>query len=148
MKLNLTQAAKLFGVTKQAIYVAIRKGFIPSTKDGADKRHRYVERSDVAKYRLHRWKRTNSYNNEHISPHMAAELLGIPVQRIYHLLRTNKLPYWRQGKAIFTILKDDLMKIKDVEVSRQKRKISKKLREETLRRESTRRIVRKTNKPN
>jgi predicted DNA-binding protein YlxM (UPF0122 family) len=147
MKMTLTEAAKLFGVTKQAISVAIRKGFIPAGKDGPDKRKVYVLRQDVAYYRLHRWNREHKFASDELSPHMAAEVIGVPVQRVYHLLRTGELPFWCKGKKVMTINYEDAFKLKDTEALRRKKKLAREVKRKTTRRKSSRRIVRKTNKP-
>lgn len=148
MKLTLTEAANLFGVTKQAISVAIKKGFIPAAKDGPDRRKVYVERQDVAYYRLHRWNREHNFDSGEVSPHMAADIMGCEVQRVYHLLRTNKLAFWRKGKQIITISAVDAYKLKESESLRRKKKLARKTSKKTKRQVLPRRLVMKTNKPN
>ena len=148
MKLNLDEAAKLFGVTKQAIQVAIRKGSIPAAKNGPEKRRVYVEKKDVAHYRNHRWERFHHFEPDELSPNMAADVIGCCVQRVYHLLRINKLPFFRKGRQIITIKYEDALKLKDSETARVKKKMEKKAKKKSIRQILTRRIERKTNKPN
>jgi len=100
MKLNIKEAAHFLEVSPPAIRVSIYQGRLKSSRDGV--RH-MIEKDDLIHYRENRWKRTKRYGKGELSPHMAADMLGVPVQRIYYLLRVGAIPFFRKGKQIITI---------------------------------------------
>lgn len=144
MKITLTEASKIYGVTKQAISVAIKQGYIPVTREKTDRRKVFILSEDVEKYRNNRWSRAHHFEDGELSPDMAAEIIGCPVQRIYHLIRLNQLAFWRQGKQIITIKKEDVLKIKDSEYLRSKKKYERKLKKKMKHQDVPRRLIRKT----
>lgn len=135
MRLNIGEAASFCGLTKQSIRVAIRKELLPSDKKGPRKGAHYFEKKDLQNYLDNRWCRLKNFGPDEMSPMMAAKFIGCDVQRIYHLIRTDKIPFFFKSTKMITLMKEDVEKIKAYEDERKKRKLlKKKLNKITMRR--------------
>lgn len=128
--LTVNEASKFLKVTSQAVRVAIRDGRLKSQKI---MKRVMIDPSELRVYIHTRWQRGKQFNENELSPSMAANLLGVPLQRVYHLIRTNKLSYWRQATQIITIPKESVLKIAKVEQQRQKKKKQRKLTKKKMR---------------
>lgn len=102
--MSITQAAKLYKITRQAIYVAIKH-----KKLKASKTTRWVINiQDLEEYRRTRYSRAKSlYNGELLfdnakgwfSVRQTANILNVPIQKIYYATRTRSLIGIRKGAA-------------------------------------------------
>ena len=93
-RLSLPQAANLAGVTRQAIYVAGRKNRLKMSK-GEDGKW-YVNRGDLLEYQATKYSSIDGkllYDNKKgfYSVRQAADLLEVPIQRIYYLIREGRM---------------------------------------------------------
>ncbi|AHK62887.1 helix-turn-helix domain-containing protein [Chlamydia avium] len=101
---SITQAAKLHNVTRQAIYVAIKQ-----KKLRASKTTRWeIDLKDLEDYKRNRYSRKKSlYQGELLfdnskgcySVNQVAEILDIPVQKVYYATRTGTMRGERKGAA-------------------------------------------------
>lgn len=131
---TVSQAAKAHNVTRQAIYVAISKGNLKSLIIG---RHHYVDEQSLDEYKRKKYSRRKSIYNgsllfgeDEISVREAAKQTGIPIQRIYYVIRCKKIPFIRKRMS-YILKKSDLVEYKKVLIGKKKRKrkqISKKRR--------------------
>ncbi|WP_213318681.1 helix-turn-helix domain-containing protein [Chlamydiifrater volucris] len=101
---SITQAAKLNSVTRQAIYVAIKQKKLRATKTTRWE----IDLKDLEEYKKNRYSRKKSlYNGElvfdnekgYFSVNQVAEMLGVPVQKIYYATRTGAITGSRKGAA-------------------------------------------------
>ncbi|MEF9519378.1 helix-turn-helix domain-containing protein [Chlamydia crocodili] len=101
---SITQAAKLHNVTRQAIYVAIKQ-----KKLRASKTTRWeIDLKDLEDYKRNRYSRKKSlyqgellFDNDrgYYSVNQVADMLGIPVQKVYYATRTGTMRGERKGAA-------------------------------------------------
>lgn len=105
-KLTLSQASKLFGVTRQALWMAINKGLL---KGVMYKGSWIIDRDDLIEYESLKYSRERSrfngmplYDKEkgELSIHEAARLIGERPQRLYYLIRKGAIPAARKGSVI------------------------------------------------
>lgn len=101
---SITEAAKINGVTRQAIYVAIKQGKLKATK----KTRWEIELKDLEEYRKNKYSRTKSMfdgellfdnNKGYFSVNQVAQMLGVPAQKIYYATRTGMIKGSRKGAA-------------------------------------------------
>ncbi|WP_213358034.1 helix-turn-helix domain-containing protein [Chlamydiifrater phoenicopteri] len=101
---SITQAAKLNSVTRQAIYVAIKQKKLRAVKTTRWE----IDLKDLEDYKRNRYSRKKSvYNGElvfdnekgYFSVNQVAEMLGVPVQKIYYATRTGAITGSRKGAA-------------------------------------------------
>lgn len=110
---SITEAARINGVTRQAIYVAIKQKKLRAIKDST----RWTIRlEDLDEYRKQKYSRTKStFNGEllfdnakgYFSVNQAAKMLGVPAQKIYYATRIGLLKALRKGAA-WVIHADDI----------------------------------------
>ena len=115
---SITEAARLNGVTRQAIYVAIKQNKLKASKKTTRWR---IHLRDLEDYRNNKYSRTKStfdgellYDNEKgfFSVNQAAKMLGVPAQKIYYATRVGMLKASRRGAA-WVIHVDDIKEYKD-----------------------------------
>ncbi len=103
--LSITEAAKMNGITRQAIYVAIKHKKLKARKDAA---HWEISVKDLEDYRKHKYSRTKSvFNGELLfdnskgfhSVNQTAEMLNIPAQKVYYATRVGLMKATRKGAA-------------------------------------------------
>ncbi|WP_201456707.1 helix-turn-helix domain-containing protein [Chlamydia sp. 17-3921] len=101
---SITQAAKLHNVTRQAIYVAIKQKKLKASKSTRWE----INLKDLEEYKQNRYSRKKSlYQGELIfdndkgcySVSQVAEILGVPVQKIYYATRIGTMRGERKGAA-------------------------------------------------
>lgn len=102
---SITEAARINGVTRQAIYVAIKQKKLKAYKDST----RWTIRlEDLEDYRRQKYSRSKStYNGEllfdnskgYFSVNQVAKMLGVPAQKIYYATRIGLLKASRRGAA-------------------------------------------------
>ncbi|WP_276816411.1 helix-turn-helix domain-containing protein [Chlamydia gallinacea] len=101
---SITQAAKLHNVTRQAIYVAIKQKKLKASKTTRWE----IDIKDLEDYKRNRYSRKKSlYQGELLfdnskgcySVNQVAEMLGIPVQKVYYATRTGTMRGERKGAA-------------------------------------------------
>ncbi|WP_348663721.1 helix-turn-helix domain-containing protein [Chlamydia vaughanii] len=101
---SITQAAKLHCVTRQAIYVAIKQKKLKASKTTRWE----IDLKDLEDYKRNRYSRKKSlYQGELLfdnnkgcySVNQVAEILGIPVQKVYYATRTGTMRGERKGAA-------------------------------------------------
>jgi len=102
---SITEAAEINNVTRQAIYVAIKLNKLKAKKEAS---RWTIHVSDLADYRQQKYSRTKStyegellFDNEkgYYSVKQTADLLGVPVQKIYYATRIGRLKAHRRGSA-------------------------------------------------
>ncbi|MEX0962057.1 MAG: helix-turn-helix domain-containing protein [Simkaniaceae bacterium] len=102
---SITEAARINGVTRQAIYVAIKQRKLKAQKDST----RWTIRlEDLEEYRKQKYSREKSmFNGEllfdnnkgYYSVNQVAKKLGVPAQKIYYATRIGLLKATRKGSA-------------------------------------------------
>ncbi|EPP35439.1 DNA binding, excisionase family domain protein [Chlamydia ibidis] len=101
---SITQAAKLHNVTRQAIYVAIKQKKLKASKTTRWE----INLKDLEEYKKNRYSRSKSlyegellFDNEKgcYSVNQVAQMLGIPVQKVYYATRTGTMRGDRKGAA-------------------------------------------------
>jgi len=115
---SITEAARINGVTRQAIYVAIKQKKLKAYKDGA---RWIIELNDLEEYRRNKYSRAKStyegdllFNNEEgfYSVNQVAKMLGVPAQKIYYATRIKMLKAIRKGAA-WVLHIDDVKEYKE-----------------------------------
>jgi len=110
---SITEAAEINNVTRQAIYVAIKLNKLKAKKEAS---RWTIHVNDLAAYRQQKYSRSKSmydgellFDNEKgfYSVKQAAEMLGVPVQKIYYATRIGRLKAHRKGSA-WVIHEDDI----------------------------------------
>ena len=104
-EVSITEAAKSNGVTRQAIYVAIKQKKLKATKIAT---RWTINLEDLEEYRAQKYSRTKSmyegellFDNEQgfFSINQVARILGVPAQKIYYATRIGLLKATRKGAA-------------------------------------------------
>lgn len=102
---TITEAAKINGVTRQAIYVAIKQDKLKAQKDST---RWTISLRDLEEYRRNKYSRSKSTfdgelifdnNKGYYSVNQVAKILGVPAQKIYYATRVNMLKATRKGAA-------------------------------------------------
>lgn len=102
---SITEAAKLNGVTRQAIYVAIKLNKLRARKESS---RWTINVDDLNDYRKNRYSRSKSmfqgeliFDKEkgYFSVNQVARMLGVPAQKIYYATRVGLLKAHRKGAA-------------------------------------------------
>ena len=102
---SITEAANINGVTRQAIYVAIKQGKLKACKDDA---RWTIKLDDLETYRRNKYSRSKStyegellFDNEkgYYSINQTAKMLKIPPQKVYYATRIGILKASRKGSA-------------------------------------------------
>lgn len=115
---SITEAARINNVTRQAIYVAIKLKKLKARKET----NRWtIHLEDLEEYRQNKYSRAKStfagellFDNGkgYYSVNQAAEILGVPAQKIYYATRTGYLKAHRKGAA-WVIHEDDIKSYKE-----------------------------------
>ncbi len=109
----ITEAAKINGVSRQAIYIAIKKRKLKAHKD---KSHWEINLKDLEKYRKEKYSRNHSvFEGELIfdknkglnSVREVAKKLNVPTQKIYYSIRTGLIQAI-QKRAAWVIHENDI----------------------------------------
>jgi excisionase family DNA binding protein len=102
---SITEAAKINKVTRQAIYVAIKQKKLKARKDTT---RWVIDLEDLEEYRNNKYSRAKSmFNGEllfdnkkgYYSVKQVAQMLSVPVQKIYYATRVGLLKASRKGAA-------------------------------------------------
>lgn len=102
---SITEAAKINNVTRQAIYVAIKLKKLKARKETS---RWTIHLDDLAAYREEKYSRAKStFNGELLfdnkqgffSVNQVAEMLDVPVQKVYYATRVGLLKAHRRGSA-------------------------------------------------
>lgn len=110
---SITEAAEINNVTRQAIYVAIKLNKLKAKKEAS---RWTIHVNDLEEYRKQKYSRAKStfdgellFDNERgfYSVKQTAEMLGVPVQKIYYATRIGRLKAHRRGSA-WVIHVDDI----------------------------------------
>ena len=120
---SITEAARINGVTRQAIYVAIKQNKLKARKDST---RWTIDLDDLEDYRQNKYSRTKStfdgellFDNEKgfYSVNQVAKMLGVPAQKIYYATRIGVLKASRKGAA-WVIHVDDVKEYQEKYLSR------------------------------
>lgn len=120
---SITEAARINGVTRQAIYVAIKQNKLKARKDST---RWTIDLDDLEDYRRNKYSRTKSTfdgellfdnNRGFYSVNQAAKILGVPAQKIYYATRIGMLKATRKGAA-WVIHTDDIKDYQEKYLSR------------------------------
>lgn len=104
-RFTLTQAAKLMHITRQGVYVAIRKRGLKAELVG---RQWYIKEEDLIEYQKGKYSREKSafegnplfdLERGEYSVNHTAKILGCPAQHIYYLIRNGELNPRKRGSA-------------------------------------------------
>lgn len=102
---SITEAARINGVTRQAIYVAIKQKKLRAQKDAT---RWTIQLDDLEDYRRNKYSRAKStfdgellFDNQkgYYSVNQVAKILGVPAQKIYYATRIGMLKATRKGAA-------------------------------------------------
>ena len=119
--LSITQAGKSCGLTRAAIYVAVRLKKLKATKILCQRRRKKVVRweikeDDLLEYNTNKYNRSLTKNKDgslkfdneagYYSPKQLAKLSDISVQRIYYWLRMGYLKYTKKGCSFIVHIDD------------------------------------------
>ncbi len=120
---TVSEAARIKKVTRQAIYLAIREGKLKAYQDGNVLKIFLV---DLMEYDRHRYSREkvvhegeplfNSDKGE-VSIEKAAQMLGVPRQKLYYAARTGMLKTIRK-KSTWVVKVQDLLKYEKEHLNR------------------------------
>jgi len=123
--ISIAEAARLSGVTRQAIYVSIKSNRLKATRDG----NRWkILVDDLVEYRKTRYSREFSIKNGRriyqedsgtFSIAKTAKILGVPVQKIYYCTRRGILKAHREGCA-WVIDQKDIEEFKEKYLKKRK----------------------------
>jgi len=120
---SITEAARINGVTRQAIYVAIKQNKLKARKDST---RWTIDLDDLEEYRRNKYSRSKStfdgellFDNDkgYYSVNQAAKILGVPAQKIYYATRIGMLKASRKGAA-WVIHTDDIKEYQEKYLSR------------------------------
>lgn len=120
---SITEAARINGVTRQAIYVAIKQNKLKARKDST---RWTIDLDDLEEYRRNKYSRSKStfdgellFDNDKgfYSVNQAAKILGVPAQKIYYATRIGMLKASRKGAA-WVIHVDDIKEYQEKYLSR------------------------------
>lgn len=120
---SITEAARINGVTRQAIYVAIKQNKLKARKDST---RWTIDLDDLEEYRRNKYSRSKSTfdgellfdnNKGFYSVNQAAKILGVPAQKIYYATRIGMLKASRKGAA-WVIHVDDIKEYQEKYLSR------------------------------
>lgn len=104
--LPIEELSYKYHVTRQAIYIALRKDKVPYHKIN---RRIFIYEKDYNDYRAFRYSREKSKFNgslvydpqqQELSIRQCAKLMGVDQHKIYYLVYTGKIPCSRKGTAI------------------------------------------------
>lgn len=121
---SITEAARINGVTRQAIYVAIKQNKLRARKDST---RWTIDLNDLEEYRQNKYSRSKStfdgellFDNDKgfYSVNQVADMLGVPAQKIYYATRVGVLKASRRGAA-WVIHIDDVKEYQEKYLSRQ-----------------------------
>lgn len=110
---SITEAAKLNGVTRQAVYVAIKLNKLKARKETT---RWTIHLDDLDSYRQQKYSRAKSVHNGELvfdnkkgyySVNQVADILSVPAQKIYYATRIGALKAHRKGAA-WVIHNDDV----------------------------------------
>ncbi|MCY3975209.1 MAG: helix-turn-helix domain-containing protein [Simkaniaceae bacterium] len=102
---SISEAARINGVTRQAIYVAIKQNKLKACKNES---RWMIKLSALEEYRKNKYSRAKStYKGEllfdnkkgYYSINQVANMLGVPAQKIYYATRIGMLNASRRGAA-------------------------------------------------
>ena len=120
---SITEAARINGVTRQAIYVAIKQNKLKASKDST---RWTIDLDDLEEYRRNKYSRAKSTfdgellfdnNKGFYSVNQVAKMLGVPAQKIYYATRIGMLEASRKGAA-WVIHVDDVKEYQEKYLSR------------------------------
>lgn len=120
---SITEAARINGVTRQAIYVAIKQKKLRAQKDAT---RWTIKLDDLEEYRKNKYSRAKStYDGEllfdnqrgYYSVNQVAKMLGVPAQKIYYATRIGMLKASRKGAA-WVIHSDDVKEYREKYLSK------------------------------
>jgi len=109
---SITDAARINGVTRQAIYVAIKQKKLKASKDAT---RWTINLRDLEEYRENKYSRTKSMRDGELlfdnrkgnySINQTAKMLGVPAQKIYYATRVGLLKSSRKGAAWIISVED------------------------------------------
>jgi len=110
---SITEAARINGVTRQAIYVAIKQKKLKATKDGTRWK---IHLESLREYTENKYSRSKSTfqgellfdnNKGYYSVNQVAQMLNVPAQKIYYATRVGLMKASRRGAA-WVIHVDDI----------------------------------------
>jgi len=112
-EVTITEASDALQISRQAVYVAILKKRILAEKKAG---RWIIESKSLQDYRDHRFCRSKSRREDgdlvyrpergEYSARQIAEKFDVPVARLYHLMRNNRIPHYRHNAAYVIEVQD------------------------------------------
>lgn len=124
---SIAQAAKAMSVTRQAVYVALKIGRLAGDKVGGKY---WISRDALIAYQKSKYSRMLKKvdgvklfdGEERFNVPMAAVYMKVPPQRVYYMIRTNRIRHSRHGCA-YIVYRDGMDEI--MKLAKQKKRIAK-----------------------
>lgn len=122
---SISEAAEINGVTRQAIYVAIKLNKLKAQKETT---RWTINRDDLEAYSRDKYSRTKSQHNGELifdprkgyySVNQVSKILGVPAQHIYYATRSGYLKAHRKGAA-WVMHMDDIKEYQSKHVQQKK----------------------------
>lgn len=113
---SMKEAAKINGVSRQAIFFAIKKGILKAQQKS--NRRWKIKLSDLEKYRRQKYSRNKSKYKEELifdndkgyySVKQTANILGVTIFHVYYAVRNKKIKTSRVG-GVIVIYKGEIKK--------------------------------------
>ena len=114
--MSMSDLARKYHVTRQAVFKVIEKGLIPAHREGREWR---VFEADYNEFRAAKYNRCRSKFNgdllyrpdfQEMSPRQCAKLFGLHEQHVYYLVRHKKIPFEKRGAAVILRFEDCMKK--------------------------------------
>ena len=100
--LSMKEAAKVCGVTRQAIHLNIRSGKIPAVRNHHN--HYRIDPKDLEGFEPNKHKPKPKYT-DYYSVLDAAKVLNLNFYHIYYMVRKGKLKAYRKGAGVLVLKK-------------------------------------------
>jgi hypothetical protein len=95
---TLTEIAYMMDMTRQAVFVAIKKGKLKAKKIGP---HWYMTLQNLRDYLDSKYVRPNRCKPGEVTVEEACRLLGLGRQRLYYLIYRDRFTYEKRDGMIF-----------------------------------------------
>ena len=92
--LSMSEAAKVCGVTRQAIHINIRSGKIPAVRNHHN--HYRIDPKDIEGFEPNKHKPKPKYT-DYYSVLDTAEVLNVSIQKVYYMVKKGRLKSYRKG---------------------------------------------------
>ena len=98
--LSMVEAAKVCGVTRQAIHINIRSGKIPAVRNHHN--HYRIDPKDIEGFEPNKHKPKPKYT-DYYSVLDTAEVLNVSIQKVYYMVKKGRLKSYRKGSCVLVL---------------------------------------------